>query len=180
MALTFRHLFRHPITVQYPEQRLSVSKRARGQSFVRDERKRAPCIAACPASVDVQGYVAYASQGKFQEAVELIRETNPFPITCGRVCTHPCEKACNRGCFDQPIAIRDIKRFVTDYELSVGRGDVTPYPRTWGEKVAVVGSGPGGLTAARDLARLGYEVTVFEALPVPGGMLWVGIPEYRL
>ena len=180
MALTFRHLLRSPITVQYPEQRLSVSKRARGQRFVRDERKRAPCIAACPASVDVQGYVAYASQGRFNEAVELIRETNPFPITCGRVCTHPCEKACNRGCFDQPIAIRDIKRFVTDYELSVGREGVVPYPKTRDEKVAIVGSGPGGLTAARDLARLGYEVTVFEALPVPGGMLWVGIPEYRL
>jgi len=180
MALTFRHLFRHPITVQYPEQRLNVSKRARGQRFLRDERKRAPCIAACPASVDVQGYVAYASQGRFNEAVELIRETNPFPITCGRVCTHPCEKACNRGCFDQPVAIRDIKHFVTDYELSTGRGDVAPYPKTRDEKVAIVGSGPGGLTAARDLARMGYEVTVFEALPVPGGMLWVGIPEYRL
>jgi NADH:ubiquinone oxidoreductase subunit H/NADPH-dependent glutamate synthase beta subunit-like oxidoreductase len=180
MALTFRHLLRHPITVQYPEQRLNVSKRARGQRFMRDERKRAPCIAACPASVDVQGYVAYASQGKYMEAVELIRETNPFPITCGRVCTHPCEKACNRGCFDQPIAIRDIKRFVTDYELGVGRKDVAPYPRTHDEKVAVVGAGPGGLTAARDLARMGYEATVFEALPVPGGMLWVGIPEYRL
>jgi NADH:ubiquinone oxidoreductase subunit H/NADPH-dependent glutamate synthase beta subunit-like oxidoreductase len=180
MALTLRHLLRHPITVQYPEQRLNVSRRARGQRFMRDERKRAPCIAACPASVDVQGYVAYASQGKYMEAVELIRETNPFPITCGRVCTHPCEKACNRGCFDQPIAIRDIKRFVTDHELGVGRKDVAPYPRTHDEKVAVVGAGPGGLTAARDLVRMGYEATVFEALPVPGGMLWVGIPEYRL
>jgi NADH-quinone oxidoreductase subunit H len=180
MAVTLRHLARHPITVQYPEEKLVVSKRARGQRFVRDERKHAPCIDACPASVDVQGYVAYASQGKFKEAVELIRETNPFPITCGRVCTHPCEKACNRGCFDTPIAIRDIKRFVTDYEMSRGGGDVTPYPRTKEEKVAVVGAGPGGLTAARDLARMGYEATVFEALPVPGGMLWVGIPEYRL
>jgi NADH:ubiquinone oxidoreductase subunit H/NADPH-dependent glutamate synthase beta subunit-like oxidoreductase/ferredoxin len=180
MAVTLKHLAHHPITVQYPEERLVVSKRARGQRFVRDERKHAPCIQACPASVDVQGYVAYASQGKYKEAVELIRETNPFPITCGRVCTHPCEKACNRGCFDKPIAIRDIKRFVTDYELTHGGANVTPYPRTKEEKVAVIGAGPGGLTAARDLARMGYEATVFEALPVPGGMLWVGIPEYRL
>ena len=180
MALTLDHVFRRPITVQYPEQRIYVSKRLRGQRLLRDERKRAPCIAACPASVDVQGYVSYASQGRFKEAVELIRETNPFPITCGRVCTHPCEKACNRGKYDQPIAIRDIKRFVTDYEMSVGIGEVLPYPRTKNEKVAIVGSGPGGLTAARDLARMGYPVTVFEAQSVPGGMLWVGIPEYRL
>jgi NADH:ubiquinone oxidoreductase subunit H/NADPH-dependent glutamate synthase beta subunit-like oxidoreductase len=180
MALTFRHLFRHPVTVQYPDERLSLSRRTRGNRLIRDERKRAPCIQACPAHVDVQGYVAYASQGKFMEAVELIRETNPFPITCGRVCTHPCETACNRGQYDQPISIRDIKRFVTDYEMSMDGTHSHSYPKTQKEKVAVVGSGPGGLTAARDLARMGYEATVFEALPVPGGMLWVGIPEYRL
>ena len=180
LALTLRHLFRHPITVQYPEQRLTVSKRARGQRFVRDERKRAPCVLACPASVDAQGYIALITQGRFAEAVELIRETNPFPIVCGRVCTHPCEKACNRGKLDEPVSIRDLKRFVTDYEMSVGRGEIAPYPRTREEKVAVVGSGPGGLTAARDLARMGYGVTVFEALTVAGGMMAVGIPEYRL
>lgn len=180
MALTMRHLFRHPVTVQYPDERLSLSKRTRGNRLIRDERKRAPCIQACPASVDVQGYVAYASQGKFMEAVELIRQTNPFPITCGRVCTHPCEKACNRGKYDNPIAIREIKRFVTDYELSKDGAHLQAYPKTRDDKVAVIGSGPGGLTAARDLARMGYPVTVFEALPVPGGMLWVGIPEYRL
>ena len=180
MALTFRHLFRHPITVQYPEQRLSVSKRARGQRFIRDERKRAPCIAACPASVDVQGYVALITQGRFVEAVELIRQTNPFPVVCGRVCTHPCETACNRGSMDKAVSIRELKRFVTDYEMSVGRGEIMPYPRTKDERVAVIGSGPGGLTAARDLSRMGYGVTVFEALPVAGGMMSVGIPEYRL
>ncbi len=180
LALTLRHLFRHPITVQYPEQRLTVSKRARGQRFVRDERKRAPCVLACPASVDAQGYVAMITQGRFIEAVELIRDTNPFPVVCGRVCTHPCEKACNRGCMDQPVSIRDLKRFITDYEMSVGRGEIAPYPRTREEMVAIVGSGPGGLTAARDLARMGYGVTVFEALPMAGGMMAVGIPEYRL
>jgi len=180
MALTLRHLFRHPITVQYPEQRLSVSKRARGQLFVRDELKRAPCVLACPTSVDAQGYVALITQGRFVEAVELIRQTNPFPVVCGRVCTHPCETACNRKSMDKAVAIRDLKRFVTDYEMSVGRGEITPYPRTRDERVAVIGSGPGGLTAARDLVRMGYGVTVFEALPVAGGMMVVGIPEYRL
>ena len=180
MALTFRHLPRHPITVQYPEQRLTVSKRARGQRFVRDELKRAPCVLACPASVDAQGYVALITQGRFMEAVELIRQTNPFPVVCGRVCTHPCETACNRASMDKAVAIRDLKRFVTDYEMSVGRGEITPAPRTKEERVAVIGSGPGGLTAARDLVRMGYGVTVFEALPVAGGMMAVGIPEYRL
>ena len=180
MALTFRHLFRHPITVQYPEQRLSVSKRARGQRFVRDELKRAPCVLACPASVDAQGYVALITQGRFVEAVELIRQTNPFPVVCGRVCTHPCETACNRKSMDKAVAIRDLKRFVTDYEMSTGRGEITPYPRTRDERVAVIGAGPGGLTAARDLVRMGYGVTVFEALPIAGGMMAVGIPEYRL
>jgi len=180
LGVTMKNFLGGPITVQYPEQRLIVSKRSRGQRFVRDERKRAPCVLACPASVDAQGYVALITQGRFVEAVELIRETNPFPIVCGRVCTHPCEKACNRGSMDEPVSIRDLKRFITDYEMSVGRGEITPYPRTRDEKVAVIGSGPGGLTAARDLARLGYGVTVFEALSVAGGMMAVGIPEYRL
>ncbi len=180
MALTFRHLFRHPITVQYPEQRLTVSKRARGNRLIWDDRKCAPCTLACPAWVDVQGYVALISQGRFKEAVELIRQTNPFPAICGRVCTHPCEGVCNRGKLDEPIAIRDLKRFASDYEMSVVEEEITPAPRTKEERVAVIGSGPAGLTAAHDLVKMGYGVTVFEALPIPGGMLSVGIPEYRL
>lgn len=180
MAVTGEHLFRHPITVQYPEQRLTVSKRARGNRFVRDELKRAPCGLACPAGVDAQGYVLLISQGKFKEALELVRQKVPFPGIIGRVCPHPCETACNRGKVDEPIAICDLKRFVADYEMSVGAEEITPAPRTREERVAVIGSGPGGLTAAHDLVEMGYGVTVFEALPVPGGMMAVGIPEYRL
>ncbi len=180
MALTGEHLFRHPITVQYPEQRLSVSKRARGTGIIRDESKCAPCGRACPAGVDAHGYVALISQGKFKEALELVRQSLPFPAICGRVCTHPCEAACNRCKVDEPIAIRDLKRFVADYEMRVGEEEITPAPRTKEERVAVIGSGPAGLTAAHDLVKMGYGVTVFEALPIPGGMLSVGIPEYRL
>jgi len=180
MAVTGEHLFRHTITVQYPEQRLTVSKRARGNWFIRDDRKRAPCSLACPAGVDAQGYVALISQGKFKEALELVRQKIPFPGIIGRVCPHPCEEACNRGLLDEPISIRDLKRFVADYEMSVGADEIAPAPRTRDERVAIIGSGPGGLTAAHDLVKMGYGVTVFEALPVPGGMMAVGIPEYRL
>ncbi len=148
--------------------------------YVIDKRGTPPCRVACPAGVDIQGYVALISQGKFKEALSLIRQKITLPATVGRVCTHPCETECNRGEVDEPIAIAALKRFVADYELTVGVEEVTPAPRTKDEKVAVIGSGPAGLTAAHDLVLMGYEVTIFEALPVPGGMLAVGIPEYRL
>jgi len=130
--------------------------------------------------VDAQGYVALISQGKFKQALELVKRNLPFPGVLGRVCTHPCEAACNRGQIDEPIAICSLKRFVADYEMRAGEEEITPAPRTKEERVAVIGSGPAGLTAARDLIKMGYGVTVFEALPIPGGMLAVGIPEYRL
>jgi len=145
-----------------------------------DKKGTPPCKAACPAGIDVQGYVALISQGKFKEALSLIRQRVPLPATLGRVCTHPCETECNRGKFDQPIAICSLKRFAADYEVATGAEEITPAPRTREEKVAIIGSGPAGLAAAHDLALMGYGVTVFEALPVAGGMPAVGIPEYRL
>ena len=148
--------------------------------YVIDKKGTPPCKAKCPAAVDVQGYVALISQGKFKEALELIRQKNPLPAVCGRVCTHPCEMECNRGKLDKPIAIAALKRFVADYEVSGGAEEITPVPRTKEERIAVIGSGPAGLTAAHDLVKMGYGVTVFEALPTLGGMLAVGIPEYRL
>lgn len=148
--------------------------------YVIDKKGTPPCKAKCPAGVDVQGYVALISQGKFKEALELIRQKNPLPAVCGRVCTHPCETECNRGKVDESIAIAALKRFVADYEASVGAEEITPAPRTREEKVAVIGSGPAGLTAGHDLVKMGYGVTIFEALSTPGGMLAVGIPEYRL
>ena len=145
-----------------------------------DKRGYPPCRVACPARVNAQGYVALISQGKFKEALEVIRRTMPFAGVCGRVCTHPCEQDCERGHFDEPVAIRSLKRFAADYELQVGREKVTPIERTKEGKVAIIGSGPAGLACAYDLIRKGYAVTVFEALPQAGGLLRYGIPEYRL
>ncbi len=142
-----------------------------------------PCMMACPAHTNAGRYVALIAEGRFAEAYRYAREPNPLASICGRVCAHPCETACRRGELDKPIAIRALKRFLTERygPESRHREEVTPPPiRPLGYKVAVIGSGPVGLSAAHDLALMGYSVTVFEAAPVPGGMLYLGIPEYRL
>lgn len=141
--------------------------------------KLSPCEAICPIHTDVPSYVIAIAQGKFKEALKVIRETNPFPSICGRVCHHPCEMDCNRAFIDEPIAIQWLKRFVADYGLKNGKRPA-PAKRTKKERVAVIGSGPAGLTAAYDLVRQGYGVSVFEASPVAGGMLSKGIPEFIL
>lgn len=139
-----------------------------------------PCMVACPAGVNVKAYVSLIASGRFKEALQVIRERNPLPGICGRVCTHPCELTCNRWEVDSPVAICWLKRFVADYELKHPPKKPKPLPQTRNEKVAIIGSGPAGLTAANDLIRKGYGVTVFEALPKPGGMLIAGIPAFRL
>ncbi|MGA2158924.1 MAG: FAD-dependent oxidoreductase [Dehalococcoidia bacterium] len=149
-------------------------------AYVIDKLGKSPCSATCPAGVNAHGYIAMISQGKFVEALEVLRRTMPFAGVCGRVCTHPCETECERGKIDQPIAIRALKRFIADFELKEGHSAVTPVERTKKEKVAIVGSGPAGLACAYDLVRAGYGVTVFEAAPKAGGMLRYGIPEFRL
>ena len=140
---------------------------------------RAPCVNACPAGVDVPSYVSLVSEGKYAEALEIHRKRNPFALVCGRVCPAFCERRCRRGTLDQPVAIRQIKRFMADQELAHPWTPPLLEPKK-GQKVAIIGSGPAGLTAALRLAQWGYEVTVYEALPVAGGMMAVGIPEYRL
>ncbi|MBE3573702.1 MAG: FAD-dependent oxidoreductase, partial [Moorella humiferrea] len=140
-----------------------------------------PCQNTCPANVDVPIYIDLIRQRRFAEAYEVIRRENPFPVVCGRVCNHPCEGKCNRAKIDQPLAIRELKRFAADYAMKLN--GQRPKPQVAppnGKKVAVIGAGPAGLTAAYYLAQKGYGVTVFEALPVAGGMMAVGIPEYRL
>ncbi len=149
-------------------------------AFVIDKQGKSPCSVTCPAGVNAHGYVALISQGKFKEALEVLRRTMPFAGVCGRVCTHPCETECERGKVDQPIAIRALKRFMADYELKNGREKVAPVEKTKKDKVAIVGSGPAGIACAYDLVKAGYPVTVFEAASQAGGMLRYGIPEYRL
>jgi NADH-quinone oxidoreductase subunit F len=129
--------------------------------------------------MDVPGYIMALAQGRYSEGVAIVRETNPFPSICGRVCPHPCEEACNRAVVDEPLAIEWLKRSIGEYEKSHGERP-QPAARTKEERVAVIGSGPAGLTAAHDLVRQGYGVTVYEALPVPGGMFAAGIPSYNL
>jgi heterodisulfide reductase subunit A-like polyferredoxin len=147
-----------------------------------DKREERPCEAACkdacPVHTNVLGYIKLIAEGEFKEAYKLIRDTNPLPASVGRVCYAPCEEVCNRGQLDEPMAIRDLKRFAAD-QVNIEELEVPTITKT-DKKVAIVGSGPAGLAAANDLALKGHNVTIFEALPEPGGMLRVGIPEYRL
>ena len=149
-------------------------------AYAIDKAGVSPCKANCPAGIHVQGYVALIAQGKFKEALALIRKNNPLPAICGRVCTHPCETACTRNKVDDPLAIMYLKRFVSDWEYTQNEPEVPLIENKREEKIAIVGAGPAGLSAAFYLAREGYQVTIFEATSEPGGMMVWGIPEYRL
>jgi heterodisulfide reductase subunit A len=145
-----------------------------------DRTGRAPCRDTCPASQRVPGYISLIREGRYEDALRTIKLDNPFPGICGRICPHPCESACNRSVLDEPINIKALKRFVADTVYAQERQPVEPVEPIYEERVAIVGAGPAGLTAAQDLTLAGYSVTVFEALPKAGGMLRVGVPEYRL
>ncbi len=150
-------------------------------AYAIEKRGTAPCKATCPAHVSIQGYIALINEGKYKEALKLFKQDHPFPGVCGRVCHHPCEGECTRNDVDQPLAIRELHRFLADYEKQSGETyipEIKAIKRD--EKIAVIGSGPAGLTAAYYLTLNGYRVTIFEKLPEPGGMMRVGIPEYRL
>jgi heterodisulfide reductase subunit A-like polyferredoxin len=159
-------------------------------AYVIEKRGVAPCRDVCPTGQRAQGYIALIREGRFADAYRTIKEDNPFPAVCGRVCNHVCETACSRGRVDDPVSIMRLKRFVTDWAFE-HPDEVTEAfrpkidseaqaPEPTGKKVAIVGSGPAGLTVAQDLKLRGHAVTIFEALPVAGGMMRVGIPAYRL
>jgi NADPH-dependent glutamate synthase beta subunit-like oxidoreductase/NAD-dependent dihydropyrimidine dehydrogenase PreA subunit len=143
------------------------------------DRLFAPCQEACPVGTDAGRYVALVGEGRYAEALGVAAEYNPFPSVCGRVCTAPCESACRRGVMDEPIAIRELKRFAADHGME-GYPIAPPPAQRRPERVAIIGAGPTGLSAAYQLVRSGYGVSVFEAMPVAGGMMAIGIPEYRL
>ncbi|MDP8256381.1 MAG: FAD-dependent oxidoreductase, partial [Candidatus Alcyoniella australis] len=169
---------RHAIYKSYPQ--------AIPAAVAISKAERPPCVLACPAGVNCQGYTALIADGRFAEAYALIRERNPFPSVCGRICHHPCEAECNRSQLDQGVAINDLKRFVADWVATRRAQGDDPAPLEQIEidphkaRVAVIGGGPAGISAARDLRRLGYPVTLFEAADEPGGTMRSAIPRFRL
>ena len=175
--------------VEHPENGRALRYHGRtslpGRPYI-DKRKQPLCQENCPLGVNAQGYIALAAQGKYAEALALIRKDNVLPGICGRICTHPCEEACRRGSVDDPVAIRAIKRFLADFEGAETAGQdaagalAAPVEPTRPEKIAIIGSGPAGIAAAADLARKGYGVTVFEKEKEVGGLLRYGIGAHRL
>ncbi len=181
---------KNPMPEQPPQERAhNFQEVAQGYTaeMAMDEAKRClgckhkPCVAGCPVNVRIPEFIAHMQKGDFEAAYEVIRMTNALPAICGRVCPQEtqCEERCVRGIKCEPVAIGRLERFAADWAMAHGIAGQKPAEKN-GKRVAVVGSGPAGLTCAGDLAKLGYEVTVFEALHTPGGVLMYGIPEFRL
>ncbi len=180
----------------YPKQELPDVRKWGEHKWNEDYRDRnrincyptgtAPCKTACPAHIAVQGYLKKAAEGKYTEALELIKRENPFPAVCGRVCNRRCEDACTRGTIDQPIAIDAVKKFIAEQDLNAATRFIpevnicSNVQDHWDEKIAIIGGGPAGLSCAYYLATMGYKPTVFEKSETPGGMLHYGIPSYKL
>ena len=180
----------------YPKQELPDAQKWGPEKWDEDYRDKnrincyptgtAPCKTACPAHIAVQGYLKKAAEGKYREALELIKRENPFPAVCGRICNRSCEDACTRGMIDQPIAIDAVKRFIAEQDLNAETRFVpevnicSNVQQHWEEKIAIIGGGPAGLSCAYYLATMGYKPTVFEKNELPGGMLHYGIPSYKL
>ncbi|HHU06175.1 MAG TPA: FAD-dependent oxidoreductase [Clostridiales bacterium] len=141
---------------------------------------KAPCTLTCPAHIDVQGYIAHIANGRYEEALKLIKDRNPLPVVCGRICTRPCESECRRNAVDGSVAIDYLKRFVADLDLEKEIPYLPEKAPATGKKAAIIGAGPAGLSAAWYLAAMGHEVTIFERRAAPGGMLRYGIPAYRM
>jgi formate dehydrogenase major subunit len=162
--------------------RLETYRRIRLEQLLSDHNADcvAPCVQTCPANIDIQGYLAQVSNGNYEAAVRIIKDKNPFPVVCGRVCPHPCEAQCRRNLVDSPVAINHVKRFAADWDLAREQAWLPKTEAPTGKKIAIVGAGPSGLACAYYSAINGHAVTVFERQPHAGGMMRYGIPEYRL
>jgi NADH-quinone oxidoreductase subunit F len=173
-VLTTLHYFRDEYEAHIKEKRCPAA--------VCDSLMISPCQHTCPVGINIPKYVAHIASGEHLEAIETIRERNPFPAICGRICHHPCEGRCRRGELDESVDIRALKRFAADwyFDHASELPDPVPFPKTKRQKIAVVGAGPCGLSCAYFLAQMGYPTTIFEVLPVGGGMLSVAIPDFRL
>ena len=167
-----------PFNTEWGEDKWNVDHRTNRENVV--ETGTSPCKTNCPAHISVQGYIKLASQGRYKEALELIKYENPFPAVCGRICPRKCESACTRGEIDEAVAVDDIKKFIAEQDLNETNRYVPKKRHEYGKKIAIVGGGPSGLSCAFYLAIDGYKVTVFEKQKVLGGMLTLGIPSYRL
>ena len=167
-----------PRNTEWGKDKWNVDYRINRKNVV--ETGTSPCKTACPAHLPVQGYIKLASQGRYSEALELIKHENPFPAVCGRICPRKCESACTRGDIDEPIAIDEIKKFIAEQDLNAESRYVPKKRHNYGKKIAIVGAGPAGLSCAFYLAIDGYKVTVFEKQKALGGMLMLGIPSFRL
>ena len=167
-----------PDDLEWGPDRWNTNYRDEG-SFVHDSGT-APCKDACPAHIAVQGYIKLAAQGRYMDALELIKKENPLPAVCGRICNRKCEDACTRGCIDAPVAIDEVKKFIADQELDAAKRFVPKKLHAYGKHIAVIGAGPAGLSCAYYLAADGHNVTVFDKNAEPGGMLRYGIPSFRL
>lgn len=189
-----RHAFRRIFTVQYPQHKIVLADRFRGALMLKGmvnendepaaDSRKAPCTDTCPAHLDIRAYLAYAAQGDYLSSYNVIKERCAIPGIVGRVCFHPCEdQGCRKKQEDAPLAINAVKRFVADHEYQLFQDGAVdrPQPNIWRDKkVAIIGSGPAGLNCAYYLSRFGYPVTIFEREQVAGGMLKLGIPDYRL
>ncbi len=206
LGITGRRALRPVNTLRYPHEKVTLSPRWRGALKLRgilgrDEipivrenpiaynelietlykgDRLAPCVGNCPANVDARGQGFFLGEGKAPEAYELVRERNTLPGVLGRICHHPCETACRRNLYDEPVAIRPLHRYAYEEYVKVAEERLTPFEVTRPQRIAVIGSGPSGLTAAHDLMKLGYTVACYEKDSRPGGALYSGVPSYRL
>ena len=176
--ITLKKIEEFPFNTEWGPDKWNEDYRTNRENVV--ETGTSPCKTECPAHISVQGYIKLASQGRYKEALELIKHENPFPAVCGRICPRKCESECTRGDIDDPVAVDEIKKFIAQQDLNMDNRYVPKLRHEYGKKIAIIGAGPSGLSCAFYLAIDGYKVTVFEKQKALGGMLTLGIPSYRL